>query len=64
MEPNYEALTIPELRFLVKYYGLRHYSELRKADLISLVRFHDASTLTFTAQKRFDPEENELNPFF
>ena len=39
MEPNYEALTILDLRTLAKYRGLRHYSKLQKADLISLLRF-------------------------
>ena len=32
---------------------------LRKAYLISLLRSHDASTRTSTAQKQFDPEESD-----
>ena len=72
MKPNCEALTIPELRFLAKYRGLRRYSKLRKGDLINLLRFDpeeldnedevntfsDSSTITEEGtQKQFDPEE-------
>ena len=62
MEPNYNALRTPELRALMKDCGLRGYSKLRNADLISLIRSQDASTRTSTkgvAQKQFDPEESD-----
>ena len=55
-----------DLRALSQDRGLRSYSKLRKADLISLLRCHDASTRTSMAQKQFDPEEldneDKVNP--
>ena len=44
MQPNYNALRMSEQRALAKDRGLRGYSDLRKADLISLQRSHDATT--------------------
>ena len=68
MEPNYNALRMSNLRALAKDRGLQRYSRLRKVDLISLLRFHDASTrapmeyptiMEEGAHKQFDPEESD-----
>ena len=39
MESNYSTLRVSELRGIAKERELRQYSKLRKADLISLLRF-------------------------
>ena len=58
MQPNYNALRMSEQRALAKDRGLREYSELRKADLISLLRSHDASTQASKEERaQFDSEE-------
>ena len=68
MEPSYNALMMSNLRDLAKDRSLRRYSRLRKADLISLLRLHDASARASTeyptiteegAHKQFDPEESD-----
>ena len=60
MQSNYNALRMSELRALSKDRGLRGYSKLRKADLISLLRSHDASTRTSKEEDaQFDPEESD-----
>ena len=38
---NYSNMRVTELRVLAKECGLRDYSKLRKADLISLLRSYD-----------------------
>ena len=53
---------VSDLTALATDRGLRGNSELRKADLISLLRFHDASTRTSMeegAQTQFDQEESD-----
>ena len=58
MEVDYNGLRMSELRALAKDRGLWSYSRLRKADLISLLRFHDASTRTFTEEgAQYNPEK-------
>ena len=50
------------MRALVKDRGLWGYFRLRKADLISLLRFHDAITpksMEGGVQKQFDSEESD-----
>ena len=62
MEVDYNIYWVSDLRFLAKYRGLRGYSKLRKADLISLLRSHNASTRKPTeegTQKQFDSEESD-----
>ena len=51
MEVGYNVFWVSELRALPKDLGLQDYSRVRKADLISLIRLHDASG--------HDPEESE-----
>ena len=58
MEADYNTLRMSELRALTKDLGLWGYSRLKKADLISLLRFHDASTRTSMEEGApFDPEK-------
>ena len=69
IEVDYNIVWVWDLRYLAKDHGLRDYSKLRKADLISLLRSHDASTrksIEEGNQKQFDPEEsgNEDEVYF
>ena len=50
MEVDYNIFWVSDLRALEKNRGLRGYSKLRKADLISLLRSDDASTRTSTEE--------------
>ena len=61
MEVDYIFL-VSNLRSLAKDRGLPCYSKLRKADLISLLRSHDASTRTFT-EKGAQESNNEVDSF-
>ena len=64
MEVDYNIFWVSDLSALGKYWSLRGYSKLRKADLISLLRSHDLSTQMFTKERgQFDPEEldNEVD---
>ena len=57
MKVDYNVFWVLDLRALAE-----DYSKLRKADLISLLRFHDASTRTSAkevAQKQFDQEGSD-----
>ena len=45
---NYSNKRVINLRAFVTEHGLKGYSELRKAELISLLRSYDASTQTST----------------
>ena len=51
-----------EPRAFAKDHGLWGYSRLKKAELISSIRFHNESARTPVkegAQKQFDPEESD-----
>ena len=57
---DYNIFCVSDLRTLAKDRGLQGYSKLRKVDLTSLLRFHDASNnRTSTTQKQFNPEESD-----
>ena len=70
MESNYNTLRMSELRDLAKEHGLRHCSKLRKAYLISLLRFDsegsdnevdDPKITEEGVQKQFNSED-EVDP--
>ena len=50
IEVDYNIFREPELRALVKNRGVQGYSGLRKADLISILRFHSECTRASTEE--------------
>ena len=59
MEPNYNTSRMSELRAIAKDRGLGGYSRLRKAGLISFLRFDPEESVN---EDKVDPPSNELYP--
>ena len=68
MENNHETLRMPELRSLVRGSGLRNYSQLRKAELIALLRDNECraqrlqrpTQMSSTWEPQREPEQPEM----